>query len=152
MAGEDFAVTGGADLRKLGKQLRAAGDREIINTLRRELREGSKETRTAIKRSALETLPARGGLNRWAATTPGVSASLGGRSPSVRITQRKRGHDIAAIDTGEIRHPLYGRRTTWVAQDITPGFFTKPVEHDADRLRRVVADRVNAAAVRAASL
>ncbi|GEA79934.1 hypothetical protein [Cellulomonas uda] len=152
MAGGDFEVTGADKLRTLSVKLKAAGDRDITNTLRRELRAGSKETRTAVKRSAIETLPARGGLNRWAATTPGITASLSGRNPSVRITQRKRGHDIAALDAGTVRHPIYGRRKTWVAQDITPGFFTKPIERDADKLRRLVTEKVSDAATRAASL
>jgi hypothetical protein len=154
--GEDFAVEGREKLVALGKQLRAASDKDgaksITNALRREVRDATKETRTAIKKSALENLPSKGGLNRWAASTPGATTRLYGRNTSVRISMRKQGHDLAALNRGRLRHPLFGRRTHWYQQEIAPGFFTKPVEENADALRQRVVDAINAAAERAARL
>jgi len=151
MAGQEFEVTGGARLDELSKKLRAAGDRDITNALRRQIRASTQDTRRAVKQSAIATLPARGGLNRFMAATPTASTTLGKTHSSVRIVMRKRGHDVEAFDKGEFRHPIFGRKT-WTPQSIEPGFFSDVVERDAAKTRRAVADAVAHAAEQAANL
>lgn len=154
--GEDFAVQGRDELVRLGEQLRAAGNsdgaKSIQNALRKEVREITKRTRQNIKRSALQNLPSKGGLNRWAASMPGATTNLRGRATSVRISMKKSGHDIAALNRGRLRHPLFGNRRSWHGQDIEPGFFTDVIEGEAPELRRQILHAIRAAAQRAADL
>ncbi|WP_029289136.1 hypothetical protein [Cellulomonas sp. HZM] len=154
--GEDFAVQGREELARLGTRLRAVADQDaakgIQNALRREVREITKSTRTNIKKSALARLPSRGGLNRWAASTPGATTTLHGRSTAVKIAMRKRGHDIAALNRGKVRHPLFGQRTTWLEQDITEGFFTDVLTAEAPDIQRRILAAIRKAAQDAANL
>lgn len=124
------------DLEKASRALKAAGTREMRSRLRKIMSEETKPTRKKIRQSAIDSLPSRGGLNKWAARTPSINTDFREQSAGVRIRMQKKGHDIAALNRGRLRHPLFGNRNHWYEQSITPGFFTKPVEGDAEDLRR----------------
>jgi PhoPQ-activated pathogenicity-related protein len=98
--------------------------------------EETKPTRLKVKASALSELPQRGGLNKWVARTPSANTDFRDKSAGVRIQMQKKGHDIASLNRGRLRHPVFGHRSTWVQQSIAPGFFTKPIQDDADDLKR----------------
>lgn len=127
------------DWAKAERALKAAGEREMRKAIRRAISEETKPTRAKIKQSAIDELPQRGGLNTWAARTPSVNTDFRERSAGVRISMKKRGHDLVALNRGRLRHPLFGNRAVWYQQSIAPGFFTRPIEEDSDDLRRRIA-------------
>jgi hypothetical protein len=44
--------------------------------------------------------------------------------------------DVRSLDRGRLRHPLYGNRRHWYDQKVTPGWFTKTLQRQAERVRR----------------
>src|SRR5690242_8932474 len=103
----------GASFRRAALELREA-DRTMYLVARREIREIAKPAVDAVRKSALESLPKRGGLNEWVAeATIKTSILTGSRSAGVSIRARKTGHDLPAINAGTARHPVFGNRNAW---------------------------------------
>lgn len=123
------------DLDKVAKTLKAAGTREMRTRLRKIMAEETKPLRKEIKQSAIDELPTRGGLNKWAASMPAQNTDFRERSAGVRIRMSKKGHDLAALNRGRLRHPLFRNRKYWYQQSIAQGFFTKPVEKGGEALK-----------------
>lgn len=92
-----------------------------------------------VRQEATETLPRRGG---FAAGIAGAKFSVrtrtSGKQAGVRIVGQQAGHDIAGIEAGLIRKPLFGNRSSWHSQPVRPGFFSRPIEEDADLMTREV--------------
>ena len=126
------------DPKRIAREMRAEGQREFRKNLRKVITDASKPVRRKIRDAALEQLPKRGGLNKWAAVLPAAVTDFRGDTQSIKIVDRKRGHDMKALDAGRIRHPLYGKRSHWYEQNIPAGFFTRTVEKNADDVRRAV--------------
>lgn len=111
-----------------------SGRKEILKQLRTEMRAPLPTVRKKIKTRALTTLPKRGGLNRWAASTR-ITAKITVNGRAVRVTVRGGRNsvggesDIRALDRGRVRHPSWGRRGRgqWHNQRVTEGFFTVPI-------------------------
>src|SRR5688500_2872865 len=84
-------------------------------------------------RAETSTLPQRGGFAAGVAAAKfGVRTTTHGKNAGVRIQGRQTGHDIAGIDAGLIRKPLFGDRSNWYSQPVRPGFFTRPIEERHD--------------------
>lgn len=80
-----------------------------------------------LRASALSTLPKRGGL---AATVAGSRIQVSGASGAeagARVTVDSR-YNVAGMDEGRVVHPLFGDRRHWYTQQITPRWFTTPIE------------------------
>jgi len=128
------------DLNKVSKALKAAATKEMRTALRKIMAEETKPTRKKIKQSAIDNLPSTGKLNKWTASMPSQNTDFREKSAGVRIRMSKKGHDIAALNRGRLRHPLFGNRKHWYTQTIAEGFFTKPIEEDeADLKQRIQA-------------
>jgi hypothetical protein len=117
------------------------GRREVTKALRARIRKPVPQIRRAIKARALDTLPRRGGLNAWVASTRVTTViRLAGRAAGVRLkggrNSSKTRSDIRATDRGRVRAPSWGRRGAgaWHNQTVTPGFFTEPAA-DVDAWR-----------------
>ena len=132
------------DMDRVAKTLKAAGTKEMRTRLRKIMATETKPLRQKIKQSAKDTLPSKGGLNKWAAVTPAQNTDFREKSAGVRIRMTKKGHDLAALNRGRLRHPLFGNRKFWYQQSIAEGFFTKPVEEDGDALKARIVDALDA--------
>jgi hypothetical protein len=76
-----------------------------------------------------------------------VSASLriraqrrGGRDPSLSLkatakTKDGKAREVAALERGKLRHPLWGNRRHWFNQAVRPGFWTEPLKDKAPAVR-----------------
>lgn len=129
------------------------GRKEVMRQLRTEIREPVPTVRAAIRRRALSTLPARGGLNVWASKTQvTATVSLSGRAARVRLKGSRKSvkdkSDLRRLDQGRVRHPSFGRRGKgqWHGQNVTAGFFTEPAAQ-ADEWRDACQQALNNAAV-----
>jgi hypothetical protein len=131
--GVEVRVTGAEQLRSLARDLKEAGG--PARGLRRELlaamRLAGKPLVDAPKASARAELPKAGGLNTWVAD--GAKISVRNRvaatnTVGMRIVATKGNHDLEDMDTGQIRHPVFGKwRRNTPTQEIYQGWFTKPL-------------------------
>jgi len=144
----DIRVDGSRKIAAVASALRHLGtDRTIVNEMASEIRKASKPMAKAITDSALEHLPKRGGLNQWVAEAKvRTSIRRGTRTAGIRFvvshTSLRGKTDMAAINRGKLRHPVYGNRRKWVLQAVEPGFGDKALEGP-------IADEFRAAAGRA---
>jgi hypothetical protein len=122
-------VTVTPSLREVAVRLKEA-DAALWKITRRNLVVAVAPARPAIRASARESLPQRGGLNEWVAKSSITTTVLtGSRTAGVRLRVRKSGHDLADLDQGGVvRHPVFGNRDAWVSQQVPPGFATRVVE------------------------
>lgn len=135
----DIRVTGAEQLRALARDVRAAGDKGIRREMYRGIQRATKPLKAAAQASALEHLPAGGGLNRRVAgARMSTRTRTGGANPGVRIVARegKASIDLAALDRGRLRHPLYGNRRYWYLQRVPDGWWSRPMTQGADTVRR----------------
>jgi hypothetical protein len=129
----DFEVRGSADLKRVAREIKAAGDGRLRREMLRGIRDAVKPGIPAIRESAASTLPKRGGLADRVASQPfSVRTSLAAGKVSVVGKGMK---ELKDIDAGRVRHPVYGDRSRWAQQAVTPGFFTKPLERRAPSIR-----------------
>lgn len=125
---------GAAQLAALGARLQAAGDRVNRNNLRAGIRAGAQPLVGDVRAAALAILPHRGGLAALVASSPiAVRTALTGSAVGVRIVNTKTGTKSGGTsqfgtDRGNFRHPVFGRRTKWVSESCTPGWFTGTLE------------------------
>ncbi len=141
--GVDVTVTGAEQLRALSADLKAAGSAGV--GLRRELLAGMRALGRPLadkaKASARSTLPKRGGLNEWVASSDvKVRNNLTGSTSRVgmRLVATKGGHDLQDIDGGSVRHMVFGHRDRWVNQQVPDGWFTHPLEQSVPEVQAML--------------
>lgn len=134
----DAGITGADQLAKLGRRFKAAGKGDLRKELLAGIRKSNKPTITRIRQSALELLPKAGGLAAIVAKSKiGTRTRLSGESVGVEIKGTGI-HNIRGMNAGRLSKPVFGNRDNWVRQSITPGWFNKPIEADAPRIRREI--------------
>lgn len=130
---------GAAQLRVLAQRLKAAG---AGGGLRRELLRGIKAAADPVlgdvRTAAGADLPHRGGLAaRVAGSKFSVQVRTGVNTTGVRIRGQS-AWNIAAMNRGVLRHPVFGNRDVWVTQAIRPSWFDHPIEVKAEPVRLAV--------------
>jgi len=134
----DLRITGADQMLDVGKRLRAAGEqgKGLRKQMTAEIRDAAKPIYPKIKASAASRLSQRGGLARRVARSRiSTKVRMGGRSVGVRIVGTN-AYQIAAMNRGRLRHPVYGNRSVWVTQKIKPGWFSDPIKAEARSLQR----------------
>jgi len=119
----------------LARKARAMS-RDLERNLIKELADATEPLQRDIRRSAVETLPARGGLNRRAAS---LRFNLRLRQRGLRLEAAAGPRGIRRMDElnrGQLRHPVWGNVRVWVRQQILPGWWDRPVQAGDARLRR----------------
>lgn len=141
---EDIVIVGADQLAAVTKRLKAAGEqgKGLRKQLLKEIRLAAKPLVQDVRQSAMDTLPASGGLNRQIRKGIGVRTRAAGKSVGVRIVAKNR-YAIKSMDKGRLRHPVFGNRDVWVAQSVPPGWFTRPVEAGADEARKGALRAIN---------
>lgn len=140
----DIVIVGADQLAAVTKRLKAAGEqgKGLRKELLKRIRLAAKPLVQDVRNSAMDTLPAKGGLNRRIRTGIGVRTRAAGKSVGVRIVAKNR-YAIKQMDKGRLRHPVFGNREVWVQQSVPPGWFTKPVEAGADDARKGAVEAIN---------
>lgn len=134
------------DLRRFDRR------KEVTNALARKVREPVPAVRKAIRKRAIEVLPASGGFGRWVSKLSITAAvKLQGRAAGVKLKGKRKGFpdkepkiELRRLDQGVARHPSWGRRgkDDWHLQNVTPGFFSKP-STEVDQWRDAAAKAVD---------
>ncbi len=122
----------GVSFEEFANELRAFnGRKEIINEIRRDFRKGLPPFLKKVRANAISMLPAGGGFGAWVAKSKAtIKFRDTGRSAGFKVKLgRKSGTGRAQLtgldDDGRVRHPLYGNRGFWYAQQVMAGFFTR---------------------------
>lgn len=135
------------ELRRVAASLRKAEYRDLAQELRKSQRQALKPLQPEIKAEALASLPKRGGYNRIMARSVKVTVltRLSG-GPVVRAhiyASGKREHrDVAAVNAGRLRHPLFGNRRHWYETGVAPGLVWRAVGRVEDSVVRESADAI----------
>lgn len=130
----DFEIRASRDLLALAQRLKEA-DRPLRNELLRRVRTAGQAAIPDVRKSALETLPRRGGLaERVAGQVYRVQASYAGAGTRVRIAGQGM-KELDDIDAGRLRHPVWGNRTVWRQQSVKPGFFSETIRRRTPKIR-----------------
>lgn len=133
---DTFRVRGSDELAQLARRLKDAGDGDLRKELLSSIREAGKKTIPDIRDAAQNTLPKSGGLaDRVASQGYAVRTSLALSGAKVSIVGRGM-KELGDIDRGRLRHPVYGNRSTWSQQSVTPGFFSRTLEKQATSIRK----------------
>jgi hypothetical protein len=127
-------VNGTAEFRELGRKLKAAADKDLPDEIYSTVRDAMTPLQGDIRRSAVAVLPRRGGLGALIAQSP---ISIGKRPGGISL-KGSSGHDIAAMDRGRLRHPLFGDRRHWYTQPVAVGWWSKPTERSKSSIQAAV--------------
>ena len=171
-------IRGDYQLARLYQSVKATGDNGLRKELLAGIRTATKPLPKAIKAAARTQLPSGGGLGALIAKSSIVSRTrttasaqhdvgvrLVGQSerPSSKSKRKQRAasgqtkppsrfHDLAAIDKGDLRHPLFGNRRSWHSQDVEPGFWTETANEHADDVERGIRGAMNDVALKITNL
>lgn len=139
---DDFGIRGSKSLQLLAKRLKET-DRPMRNQLLRRVRQAAQEAIPDVQQAARDKLPHAGGLaDRVAGQTWRVRASYAGRGAQVRIVGLGM-KELTDIDSGRLRHPVFGNRKVWKQQSVEPGFFSETLQNRAPAIRAEVIRAAN---------
>lgn len=135
-----------SDFRTLPARLREAAEaglrREITKAVTRTLR----PIETDVRRSAVRTLPRRGGLGAEVSRSRITRSQRStGDVVTVEISASHR-YDIAAMNKGRVNHPLYGNRRHWYSQRVRPRWWSDPTRRSGPRVRAALNDAMTTVA------
>lgn len=114
--------------RRLARDVRAAGDKDLQRALSRGLASAVKPVKVRAQASAVAVLPRRGGLGAAVAKARFGVRKRGGANPGVTIRGRRGDWDLAGMDEGRVRR----------TQRIRAGWWSDAIEPVADDARREV--------------
>jgi hypothetical protein len=143
----DLAITGADKFAKVAKALKQAGDKDLAKEFYSGINRSTKPLRAEARKSAERRLPRAGGLNKRVARARFTTRRRTGKNAGVRIVAV--GMDqLALMDQGRVRHPVWGNRGRWVNQPIpdAAGWFTEPMEEGAPQVRRELVRSLDAVA------
>lgn len=141
------------DWRIVAAQLKAFdGRREVVKAMRKGIRKPVPAIRKSIKTRATSTLPARGGLGKWVASSRiNAKIKLGSRRVDMTLRGGRNSEagrsDLSAIDRGRVRAPTWGHRSrgAWHTQTVPAGFFREPAADGADDVNAAIDAEVDRA-------
>lgn len=140
-----FEFSGTAKFDVLAMKLRAA-EKELRIEMGRALASGARPLPEAARRSAIEHLPKRGGLNMKVASARFRTRQLSNEQVDVVA----KGIDqLADTNEGRITHPTYGhrpRRTQLIPK--ARGWFTQPMRRGKRRISNELGDAMHRVAKR----
>lgn len=151
-----------AQLRRLAKDLKDAGEKDLRKALYRNLNAAAAPLLEDVKREAAATLPRSGGAADRVAGAKyrsrvmsgiGNGGGAGGATTGVRLTGAEVGGakvNLKKINRGILRHPLFGQRGQgqWFNTPVPPGFWDRPLRRGGPKARAAVIAAVDEMAAR----
>ena len=136
----ELRIKGGEKLRSTAKLLKGKANKDLRNELQRELRRSAKEFGKVVPAEVHHFMPSGYAptLRQNLRVVGKVNVSALRAGVSLQATSKASKHskerksEIAKLEKGMLRHPVYGNRSVWVNQTVKPGFFSKPIIKNAD--------------------
>jgi hypothetical protein len=152
-------IQGRAQLRRLGEQIKATGDKGLGREMAAAIRKAAKPIEAAISREADAVMPSAGGYRATFSKSMKfrVALRIGARRASLTMhtfaTGTKERRDIGALNKGTLRHPVFGRSrrikvgpragtaqpNPWSVTAIRPDFFGRGTAAAGDVAEREIA-------------
>ena len=134
------------ELAEISRELRRAGDTELVT----ELRDAINEAVAPVPREIIDRLPEYL-PNRYArvlasdisirisnrSRTGGQTVSITAPERGVRSVERRR---LLRLNRGTLEHPLFGNRRRWYPQAVKPLFFDEPIYDRVPEIRQEIED------------
>ncbi|WP_412079047.1 hypothetical protein ACLF6K_37520 [Streptomyces xanthophaeus] len=152
----DIRILNTGALLELSRRLRAVNEATVRNSMNRRIRRAAEPLRNDLQRT-VRSLPIRsqGAASRGgpSPTTRPLRATI---AAAIRLSVRTTGNPGArvwidraalppdlrgmpkAMNTGRIRHPVYGNRRRWTTQTTTPLWWESTVRRHRPRMEREV--------------
>lgn len=140
-------VTGQAKIRHV-QGILASSQAQLQKDMVPGVRAALRPLKPDVQREAL-TLPKRGGLAALISSSVRVTTNVSSGS-TIKATAvvtgkgKRQERDVAALNKGWFRHPIYGRyrrlksgerqANPWKPQRARPGFITRPIDRTRDRI------------------
>lgn len=145
-------INGSPELRRVADGIRAAGAKGLGKELSAGLRKVAKPVQAAIKTSAEETMPKKGGYEAAFSKSLRFRTALRNarRDAFFRLTTFADGEterrDIRALEVGKLRHPVHGRTrpkrgggrqaNPWSVTTVKAGFHERGIKDAAAEAER----------------
>ncbi len=116
------------------RRLRQTGRGDLVRGMTKDLRQVARQLGQRGKAEVVAEAPSAGGMQRVAQRAPlRIEVRTGGaRGSGIRVTYGKNKSGVRALDTGVLRHPVFGRQV----------FVNQPVPRSrGDWTRTVIAGR-----------
>ena len=131
------------EFKKAGAKLQELADRQLVLSMRRDLRTLAKPVSERVLNALADAMPHRGGLSDRIKTQGRASVLINLKS-GVRIQlSNKAGMFMGQFEKGSIRHPVFGR---WLPgqepQKVPANAGLQQFEKEADTLGAQVAEKV----------
>lgn len=138
----DLRIEGADKLGALSDAMRRYGTVELERELGQGIERAVKPLVEAVKKSLKTYLPDRY-AEALAASLVENAVRLAGSTPGVRLTAsaknpRGKQRDLASLNRGRLRHPLYGNRGYWFDQEVKKGFWNEPLTDESDAVRKEI--------------
>lgn len=130
-----------ADYKQFASNLRAA-DKTLARSIRKAVKESTKELGKQIITEGSEPMPARGGLRSRLQASKSTLSLTASRAA---LVLRNKGVRLDALNKGVLRHPLFGHRP-WFQQSVPEGTYTDAWEKHKDDIIEVFSDALDTAA------
>lgn len=138
----ELRVEGADKFGKLAKELRLLGDKELRSELYRGINRSVKPLSEEVKKQTPQFLPRRYAFE-LSKTLKIRARRRAGKNPAIYLvakanTRRGTERDLASLNRGRLRHPLYGNRRYWYDQEVSPNWWDDPLLDGADQVREEI--------------
>jgi hypothetical protein len=150
----ELRIEGADKFGKLAKALRQSGSKELRTELYRGINRAVKPLTEEVKKETPQFLPRRYAFELSKSLRVKVRRRAGG-NPAVYLvanakTPRGKDRDLASLNRGRLRHPLYGNRGFWYDQKVSPNWWTDPLLEGAEEVRKEIVKSIDDLASRLA--
>lgn len=134
----EFEVSGSSQLHVLAERIRAVGNKGLGQEFARALKDTAEPLQASVREESARVLPASHGYAALFSESLQFRTQLrtGAREASLRLITYADGkserRDIRTINSGALRHPLFGRRKHWFTTRVRSGFFDRGTDQAAD--------------------
>lgn len=146
-------VVTGPEWRLFTAGCKAAGDGGLMREVRKEIRDSAKAAGEAVKAHTGEYMPKRYAADVSATLKITTSATMTGVTVKGRAkTAGGKSRELAKLDAGMFRHPLWGRWHVgkYMQAAKRPGFWSEPLKERSYVIGRAVRDAMDRVAQRIA--
>lgn len=135
-----------ADFSRLPAQLREAAEAGLRREISKAVGRATRSLERDVRRSAVRTLPREGGLGTEVSRSR-ITRSQRSAGEVVTVTLKaSHRYDIAGMDRGRLRHPLFGNRRYWYSQRVRPRWWSDPTRGSGPVVRAALDDAMTAVA------
>jgi hypothetical protein len=138
----ELRIVGADKFGYLAKALKELGDKELRTELYKGINRAVKPLTASVKKETATFLPRRYAFE-LAKSLRVRARRRAGKNPAIYLvgkakTPRGKDRDLASLNRGRLRHPLYGNRRYWFDQQVSPNWWDDPLFQGADLVREEI--------------